>query len=504
MKSFLDHIPTFRRLPGNLWRIVRPLFSRRLWTRLAFGGACLLTLAMVFHAVERRRWRGAWKDYEAKARELGVRLEVNEFPNPEVPDEKNFGEIPYFQDNYRKPEPPNGVNGPVFDTLLRVLSVSETRAGGLALSELVREAALKSPIRERILTPPGTTEGAARAILALLDQESGGVTRQLRDALARPLCRFPSEWYEGENRHPKRPPYIRLRNAALLESMRVTLHVAARDDAAALEDLLVSFRLANATKANPCLVAAMIRVAITDLTMGGVWLGLNERIWDDATLARIEEKLTEIDLIDAYQFGMETERALYNRMFQSFADDQSELMKAYDSDSKRWRRFAMKYLYPVGWVYRSQIKTNQYFDLVLADVDRGRGMLKIDIGPAERFIKSASELQDFIFLSIAPAPLRAASRTVATEALVRQARTACALERYRLKHGEFPSHLDALVSSRFLTTLPLDPISGAPMEYQKFDDDRFSLKSSETSRLTRDVAPWPEAWMPTGRQEGRR
>jgi hypothetical protein len=416
MKSFLDHIPTFRRLPGNLWLIVRRLFSRSLWTRLAFVGACLLTLAMVFHAVERRRWRGAWKDYEAKARERGVRLQVIEFPNPEIPDEKNFGEIPYFQDNYRKPEPPNGVNGPVFDTLLRVLSVSETRAGGLALSELVREAALKSPIRERILTPPGTTEGAARAILALLDQESGGVTRQTTRRSRATTVPVSVGMVRGRERHPKRPPFIRLRNAALLESVRLMLHVAARDDAAALEDLLVSFHLADATKANPCLVAAMIRVAITDLTMGGVWLGLNERVWDDASLARIEEMLAEIDLIDAYQFGMETERALYNRMFQSFAEEPSELMKAYASDSKQWRQFAMKYLYPVGWVYRSQVKTNQYFDLALADVDQRRGILKLNFGPAERMIKSASNLQDFIFLSIAPGYLRAASRTVATEA----------------------------------------------------------------------------------------
>ena len=51
-------------------------------------------------------------------------------------------------------------------------------------------------------------------------------------------------------------------------------------------------------------------------------------------------------------------------------------------------------------------------------------------------------------------------------AKLRAARTAVAIERYRLAHGQLPTTLPALVPF-YLETAPSDPFDGQPLRYQK-------------------------------------
>jgi hypothetical protein len=62
------------------------------------------------------------------------------------------------------------------------------------------------------------------------------------------------------------------------------------------------------------------------------------------------------------------------------------------------------------------------------------------------------------------------------ETQVHEALIACALERYRLAHNEYPETLDALVP-QFLAQLPLDLIGGQPLHYHRTDDGTFLLYS---------------------------
>ena len=57
-----------------------------------------------------------------------------------------------------------------------------------------------------------------------------------------------------------------------------------------------------------------------------------------------------------------------------------------------------------------------------------------------------------------------------------RARVACALERYRLAHGEFPATLDAL-SPQFIAKLPHNIINGEPLHYRRKDAGHFLLYS---------------------------
>jgi hypothetical protein len=56
------------------------------------------------------------------------------------------------------------------------------------------------------------------------------------------------------------------------------------------------------------------------------------------------------------------------------------------------------------------------------------------------------------------------------------ARTAIALERYRLACGEFPGSLDML-APRFIGTVPHDVIGGQPLHYRRTNKGQFILYS---------------------------
>jgi hypothetical protein len=56
------------------------------------------------------------------------------------------------------------------------------------------------------------------------------------------------------------------------------------------------------------------------------------------------------------------------------------------------------------------------------------------------------------------------------------ARTAIALERDRLAHGEFPEVLDAL-APQFIAQVPHDVIGGGPLKYRRTADGQFVLYS---------------------------
>ncbi len=53
---------------------------------------------------------------------------------------------------------------------------------------------------------------------------------------------------------------------------------------------------------------------------------------------------------------------------------------------------------------------------------------------------------------------------------------ACALERYRLAHGNYPETLDAL-APQFIAAVPHDIINGQPLHYRRTEDGNFVLYS---------------------------
>jgi hypothetical protein len=75
-----------------------------------------------------------------------------------------------------------------------------------------------------------------------------------------------------------------------------------------------------------------------------------------------------------------------------------------------------------------------------------------------------------------PAISKAHMQFVRAQSATDLARTACALERYRLAHGQYPNLLDELVP-QFIEKLPHDVVGGGPLKYHRSSDTQFVLYS---------------------------
>ena len=71
--------------------------------------------------------------------------------------------------------------------------------------------------------------------------------------------------------------------------------------------------------------------------------------------------------------------------------------------------------------------------------------------------------------------VKAIQRFALNQTSANEAAIACALERYRLAHGEYPELLNAL-TPQFIAKLPHDSI-GQPLKYRRTGDGKFLLYS---------------------------
>jgi type II secretory pathway pseudopilin PulG len=95
----------------------------------------------------------------------------------------------------------------------------------------------------------------------------------------------------------------------------------------------------------------------------------------------------------------------------------------------------------------------------------------------------------YIMVTMAASSLdRAIEKTVECQTQVDQSLISCALERYRLAHGAYPSSLDALVLE-YLTKIPNSPIDGKPMNYSVKPDGSFLLWTPSWNLQSLDGKP---------------
>lgn len=531
MKSLFSQIPTFTRF--GRW-IFQPLVRRVNFSRVrkafrrvikagAFVVACMLTLSILFYTVEHWRWRRAWNAYAAKAKQEGKRLNKADYAKPPIPDSENFAAIPVFRDAYLKPNQSDEYDqSDRFDqaifyallstdmTSLRSKGVSPTEGLAQQLRYLGTQntagnGKIVADINQRL-----EKDTPAKVALALLDEQLGPLIRELEEGSERPLCHLPL-LTEKETVSL----VLTIRKAGNLMSRRCHLHVLNGDGPAALSDLRVLARISDICMEQPGLTSAVFRGVIGWVMSSAVWSGLAAEVWEDQNLREVEALLENQDLIAAYYFGWESDKAVVNEESQQLkAGDFSRQIQINEANQAKFNKeklwterlpFNPWRFYPIGWVYRNQLHWNQQADALLESINLSQGT--IDISPSRITTLKALQpprgwlpdpLQETKENQFPTIYLRSIYRTTLAESMIRQARTAIALERYRKVHGSYPHTLDELIKESLLTKLPRDPLNNAPMEYQRTAENHYSLQSVETNRTTRDVVPadWPHAWEP--------
>ncbi len=499
-----------------LYLFIRWFFTWRHFRRMLFALACFIALVVFFYAEEDFRGWYAWRHFKYEWEAKGEHFDFASFIPPPVPDDQNFALTPIVASSYDWLLDKNGkkLDRPKTNYVDRLsmnresysgLIDSPTNYASWAMSKMtdLKEwqgyyRALATKTHEFPVSPTPQTP-AADVLLALSKYDSD--IEEVRKASALPYSRFPI-YYNSD--HPSEIILVHLaslKRCCQVLQLRACAELESSQSDKALDDVKLMFRLANSVRNEPFLISHLVRIALTSLALQPVWEGQVKHKWSDVQLAELERELAPLNFLNNYGFSMRNERAgaileidsmrkerdykkfeMYFRSTRGFADEDESSIQ-YSPKISELLVFPLDsplglYLMPDGWYYRNELtvaEMHQRCFLPMIDTNLQVALPKIKNDANKYFMEL--NLGPWNLLALDSVGLRSDGRKFAYgQNSINMARVACALERYRLAHNEYPETLDAL-APQFIAQIPHDVIVGKPLHYSRNDGGKFLLYS---------------------------
>jgi hypothetical protein len=446
-----------------------------------FIGTALVALVALFYTVENWRGKRAWEKYKVELQAQGESLDWKDYIPPRVPDEQNFIKTPFLEAVGYKGKVNTNAWAP-FDRLNvgGLLSAIETDGSSWEQGAMSNLKAGQAFVRSNAhyMLPPLPQEPAADIVAVFRPVERE--LSEIRQASQRPYAQFIIEGNDPLS--VTIPNFVGVRTLvqsfALLASAELALHQVD----AAFQDTKVMLRFAAALKNHPTLVASMISVAITGVSVQAFWEGWASGQWSDAQLEQFQKIFAAIDLTADVDRSMRVgERGGINYIAENYSGKRLAELFSWPGKSgfKDWLFDWAVRCVPRGWIYQNRLAYNRAMqDMILANYDPQKRLVtpkKLQMEAFERFVEGYSPFRYLAAIAI-PNFTKAMQTAARNQTAVSEAALACALERHRRALGQYPETLPALVP-RFIDRLPHDLIGGQPLRYRRTDDGKFLLYS---------------------------
>ncbi|MEI9866493.1 MAG: hypothetical protein WDN00_18450 [Limisphaerales bacterium] len=460
------------------WRLLR-------WGLI--GLAALITLAAMLITEENWRGKRAWENYKREWEAKGEKFNWQAFVPPTVPDDQNFFTAPVFTNlrNGRIGMSPYGDDG-------KPDVHSDASRSGYALYRMYltdfqqwqnyyhhqtnTDMAKRFPVLPQIQTP------AADVLFALGKFDSA--VDELREASQRPYANVLLNYEAGfDALSPLLEDLAALKRCIQALQLRAVAELAVGQSAKALDDVKLLLRLNDCLHSSPFLISYLVRMAIVNIALQPVWEGLAEHKWSDEQLIKLEAELTKVDFLADYGFVMRGERAFAIASFENQRRTR-KMIQNQDGDSGTNKPVVVSLRFmPSAYFYQNELAfaiVQQQWILPLVDTN-ARIVSPQALRRADADVRA--EMKQLYFtpykaqaLMVVPALNAGVKKFAAIQASIDLALIACALERYRLAHGEYPDTLDML-APQFIAQLPHDIINGEPLHYRRTEDGQFILYS---------------------------
>jgi len=511
---------------------LRRLFSWRVIRRLAVA-AILIAL---FYAEENWRGKHAWKKYKREWEAKGERFDREAFIPPPVPDEQNFAAIPLFTTMFDYQYDPARKADWMFLTggakwrdhaayaRTQQLSIykpgdAETPSPGQWQAGKVCDLKAWQTYYRGITNFPvaGAPQDPAHDVLLALTKYDDFLN-EIRAASVRTNARFPIHY--DEDRAAMLPHLNTLRSLSRILSLRALAELKLDSSDQAFADINLGFRLIESLKSEPMFISQLVRVAMVNMLVQPLWEGFVTHRWTDEQLQSFQAQLMAVNFLAGSEHCMRAERAemnstisdlrlgtlsAHNFMLRYMIIDTLGSIEDAIKPPLPGQRSLESYLRlcPSGWLYLDQIRVNRFCQetiLPLVDVREER------VFPAQaqrveemRRHVSLSDNPNRIIVGLLESGLPASYRFAMGQTTVNEALIACALERYRIVHKEYPTTLHDL-APEFTTKLPHDVVNGQTLSYQPTSDGRFTLSSAgwNDPSLGRPLKSGTHSWDSTG------
>jgi len=501
-----------------------------------FLGLCLLIA--LFYAEENWRGRRDWEEYTRQKEARGERLNASAFVPPPVPESENFAMTPLlaplfqFTPGTQQWIATNALEraqrfAPGYDAAARVVKLpkmARSNSWVMARTDMaVWHAALR--LRERAPHSNPFPGGPGEAD-AIVDQQISRTPGQLRDAAAKAIQEAAAgvldalsecdpvieEIRAASRRHYSRfeiryeedcPAGILLPHLAVLKHFCQVLQLRASAELAlgrsedAVSDINLMLYLTDACRDEPIMVSQMVRMAQLQLAIQPIAEGLGQ--WSEPQLRAFQERLQRFDFCADIKRAFEAERVLFGGGVIDYlrrSPDKYEMLPGIEESANLPR--LLWAAAPSGWFDFEKLNYSRLFDdYLMPGIDlvgrriSPRASRQADEGMTALLRKPWPTLflrHRFFCRFLLPGFSGTLRKTAFAQTAADTAAIACALERYRRGHGQFPESLEALASqsetlaegsriAKFIDKLPHDIITGEPLKYRCTKDGQYVLYS---------------------------
>lgn len=382
---------------------------------------------------------------------------------------KSFAEL---NDWYE--EPPQGQNAATFFAKgFEMLQITDSDYKSADLPVLGKAS----------LPPPGTplSPGMKGSITALVEQNETAWT-QLQQGIGYEQARYPIDLNLGPD--TLLPHLGKIKRTAQFAQLRAVLSAENGQPHDAADSLVVSLAVAQSIKDEPVLISQLVRVACFAIDAAALQQVLNTIALSPADLEQLSTAFSKAEATDVSGEGF-TRALVGERAFDLwFFDLPPEKME------KILRDFRAEGSDVPRGLSAKQIMRNLKSQRAFAEETSNHALamrkqpfperLKVDDYYASRAAEAKKD-KFYICEVFLPALGNVAKREAAGLANLRLVETAIALERFRHANtGSYPDSLAALVPT-FLPEVPVDPIKGGELHYEK-KGDGYELQSTGRDR----------------------
>ena len=455
------------------WRILR---------RLLLAAAILATLLAAFYAEEDWRGKRAWENYKREWEAKGEKLDWQAYVPPSVPNDQNFFTAPIFTNmlNGKIVMLPYGNDGgPDIrpDAIQSGYAIYQKQMADLQAWQNYYRHQTNADMAKRFPITPQTQTPAADVLFALSKLNSA--VEELRQASRRPYANVPLNYEGGFNSVSSLLPVLaELKRCSQLLQLRAVAELADGQSAKALDDVKLFLYLNNSLRSSPFLISHLVRMAIANIALQPIWEGLAENKWSDEQLVALDAELAKMDFLADYEFTMRGERAFAIALFEYQRITREMISRKPDTDSLITNKLTFM---PSAYFYQNELafaRVQQQWILPLVDQSNqivAPAALRQSLAAVQAQLKHYSPYKVQALMNL-PAITSSVKKFAIIQSQVDLARIACALERHRLTHGQYPETLDAL-APQFIGKLPNDIINGQPLHYRRTGDGKFLLYS---------------------------
>lgn len=471
------------------------------WTILAF-----ISLTVLLYSIELWRGKRAYAQLQRQLEAEGGSLELKAVIPPPVPEEENFCATPLLAAivDYEGTAPPmfsvkvEWRHPEIIERLESLrLPPQEASSPGRRRSERFGTSWLQAEMTElsewqrtfvahtNFLPNRPSNSPAEDVLIALsrFEPELAELHAARHRTAARWALHYDEGWFAQLGAGWRT---VFLRNIVNVLALRATAELSAERPDAALQDVELSWRLAQSLKDEPMFFSQYFRNRMLLTSLQPIWEGLAMRRWSDAQLLQLQQRLEAYDAQATWRNAVRGETYLWMDLFR-----QLDTLFSWDTITSHFRELLpdgvivayglMWLFYPDGWEYANQVYVYRLYERQVA-APNGEGepaRTRLNRSAASRKpVTPEMPVDPLLAIFVLPRLKEMAHDRASFEAVglfLQEARLACALERYRLAHGEFPAALEAL-TPRFLDKLPSAPGGdGLLLEYRRTADGQFLL-----------------------------